>query len=130
VDFAASGERQVSDFEQRGNILLASSLIPATSGGANSCSPAGGSSNEYALNVDNGNGTFVASNVGIMGKMIVIDTGTSSEETDSTGKRIRTVTSQVIQQGSTGQSVTSTIAITSFAGRLSWRQINNYRRQP
>ncbi|MDB5894596.1 MAG: pilus assembly protein PilY, partial [Rhodoferax sp.] len=67
------------------------------------------------------------STVGVMGEPLVAELDASPvSSADSTGRRIKTTIKQVIQQGSTGISVSSTTTITSIAGRLSWRQINNY----
>jgi type IV pilus assembly protein PilY1 len=44
----------------------------------------------------------------------------------ATGRRVGTRTTQVIQQGSNGLSTSTQVTSTFVAGRLSWRQINNY----
>ncbi len=128
-DYPVGGERQVTDAQLSGNVLIFGSLIPGATGGANACGVSGGSGNEYRLSVDDGNGTFRVSRVGILGEPIVIELAKSSEETsNSTGRRTRTITSQVIRQGSSGMETgpTDQTKKTIVAGRLSWRQINNY----
>jgi type IV pilus assembly protein PilY1 len=45
---------------------------------------------------------------------------------DSTGRRVKTITIQKINQGSKGMSVGTTMTIQKLVGRLSWRQIHNY----
>ncbi len=129
-DYPVGGERQVTDAQLSGNILIFGSLIPGATGGANACGVSGGSGNEYRVSVDDGNGSFRVSRVGILGQPIVVELAQSIEEvSNSTGRRTRTITSQVIRQGSSGMDTSSTTDQTKktiVAGRLSWRQINNY----
>lgn len=128
-DFAASGERQISNATIFGDSVIFGSLIPGASASAGTCGATTGSGNEYIVNVDTGNGSFKVSTVGIMGEPLVgeISNATTYTTSDSTGRRTRTTKSQIIQQGSTGLNATSTTTTTVIAGRLSWRQINNYR---
>ncbi len=131
VDFANSGERQVSGATLSGNTLVFGSLIPGTSGNAAACGVSGGSGNQYIVNVDTGIGTTKVSTVGILGQPLVLDLASASYTvSDSTGRRTKTITSQVINQGSTGTSAASGAGGQQtrqiVAGRLSWRQINNY----
>lgn len=122
------GERQVSGATLDGSTLIFGSLIPGTSAGTNSCGVSGGSGNEYRLNVDTGDGQYRVSTVGVMGQPIIIEMAESeSTISNSTGRRIKTIKSQVIRQGSGGIDPSSEKSIrTVIAGRLSWRQINNY----
>ncbi|HEX7912427.1 MAG TPA: hypothetical protein VF534_30745, partial [Paraburkholderia sp.] len=79
-------------------------------------------------------GTRRVSTVGIMGQPLVIEVASTTETiSDSTGRRKKKITSQTIAQGSggvgnaaggTGNNGQTSVIIT--AGRLSWRQINNY----
>ncbi|WP_394787637.1 pilus assembly protein [Rhodoferax sp.] len=128
VDFPTSGEREISNAVISGDNLIFGTLIPAASGATGSCAAAGGSGNEYIVSVDTGNGTYKQSTVGVLGEPMVVDltSATTYTTSDSTGRRIKTVTKQVIQQGSTGLSSSTTSTVTSITGRLSWRQINNY----
>ena len=127
-DFPTSGERQISNSVIAGDYLVFGSLIPAASGATGSCAAAGGGGNEYIVNIDTGNGTTRQSTVGVLGEPLVVDlvTDLNPSPFDSTGRKVKTVTKQVIQQGSTGLSTTTTTSVLSIAGRLSWRQINNY----
>ena len=129
-DYPVGGERQVTDAQLNGNTLIFGSLIPGATGGANACGVGGGSGNEYRVGIDDGRGTFRVSRVGILGQPIVVELAQSLEEiSNSTGRRTRTVTSQVIRQGSSGMDTSSATDQTKkiiVAGRLSWRQINNY----
>jgi type IV pilus assembly protein PilY1 len=51
---------------------------------------------------------------------------TTYSPADNTGRRKKTVVNQTIQQGSTGLAATTKVTTEFVAGRLSWRQINNY----
>lgn len=131
-DYATAGERQISSATLTGDTVIFGSLIP---GGAStgSCSVATGGGNQYTVNILTGGGSSVSSSVGILGEPLVVKivgTGTGATtqtKTDSTGQAIRTVTSQVLQQGSTGLGVGRSTTNSFVVGRLSWRQINNYR---
>jgi type IV pilus assembly protein PilY1 len=127
-DYAATGERQISSATLTGDTVVFGSLIP---GGAStaSCSVSTGGGNQYTVNILTGSGTSVSSSVGILGEPLVASIVEATTETtsDSTGRRIRTVTKQVLQQGSTGLSVGRTTTNSFAVGRLSWRQIHNYR---
>lgn len=131
-DFPTSGERQISSATVVGDTAVFGSLIPGASTTSGSCSAAGGGGNQYTVKTANGNGTFIKSKVGIMGEPLVSEvTGATTYTTsDSTGRRTKTTTSQVIQLGSgglsTGQTSGETVTVTSITGRLSWRQIHNY----
>jgi type IV pilus assembly protein PilY1 len=126
-DYPGSGERQVSIAQVTGNSLVFASLIPGTSANAGVCGVTGGSGRDYVINVDTGDGRTFISKVGILTAPIVLDLA-NTEETQSigTGRRTRTVTSQIVSQGSSGFSQTTTQKRTIIVGRLSWRQINNY----
>ena len=130
----ASTERQVSGALLNGSTLIFGSLIPGTAGNSTNCGVSGGGGNSYIVDVDTGMGTRRVSTVGIMGQPLVIEVASTVESiSDSTGRRKKRITSQVIAQGSggvgnaaggTGNTGQSSVVIT--AGRLSWRQINNY----
>ena len=129
VDFASSGERGISSASVFGDNLVFGSLIPGA-GVAGSCAAAGGGGYQYSINIDNGNGTFTTSTVGILGEPLLAEIVSAVRYTvsTSTGRRIKTVVKQVIQQGSlgVGSSTTGSLTTTFVTGRLSWRQINNY----
>jgi type IV pilus assembly protein PilY1 len=128
LDYLSSGERQVSGALLSGSTLVFSSLIPGASADAAACGVSGGGGNLYAIDVDTGVGTRRVSTVGIMGMPLVIDLASASYTvSNSTGRRVKTITSQVITQGASGISTGSgQTTRTMTAGRLSWRQINNY----
>lgn len=126
-DFATSGERQTSGATISREKISFGSLIPGTSS-ASTCAAGGGGGNQYTVDIASGNGTFGSSAVGLLGEPMLIEIpgATSYTSFDSTGKRQKTVTYKVIQQGSGGISTGSTVTVTTASGRLSWRQINNY----
>ncbi len=127
VDYINSGERQISNATLSGNNLIFGSLIPGTSGSAAACGVSGGGGFLYTLNVDTGIGVRKISTVGILGAPVTLDMGSvTSSVSDSTGRRITTITTQTITNGSTGLTPASPTTRQIVSGRLSWRQINNY----
>lgn len=127
-DFQQAGERQISSATVFGDEIVFGSLIPAATGTSGSCSASGGGGVEYRINIDTGNGSSAASNVGLLGQPLVIELAGNVEYkvSNSTGRRLKIVSKTTIQQGSTGISSSNATATTFVAGRLSWRQINNY----
>jgi type IV pilus assembly protein PilY1 len=129
VDFIGPGERQISNAVVLGDSLVFGSLIPSASGGPGSCAAAGGSGREYLVAIDTGAGTTQLSNVGLLGEPYVamLPEATTYTTSLSTGQRSKTVVTQIIRQGSSGVTTSAQVTQTFVAGRLSWRQINNYR---
>jgi type IV pilus assembly protein PilY1 len=128
ADFPGTGEREASDGVVFGNTFVLGALIPGTTGSASACSAAGGSGREWNINIDTGLAQTKVSVVGILGKPLVLDvpSATTTSTTDNTGRQIKTMTSVVVQQGSTGLGSSTTLTQQIITGRLSWRQINNY----
>lgn len=128
TDFPTSGERQISSATIFGDTAIFGSLIPGASGSSGSCSASGGGGYQYTLDIARGNGASVISTVGISGEPLVseLTNATTVTNSDSTGRRSKIITSQVILQGSTGLAVGGTVTRIVTTGRLSWRQINNY----
>jgi type IV pilus assembly protein PilY1 len=128
LDFTTAGERQISNAFVSGDSLVFGSLIPGSAGDVGSCTAAGGGGREYMVNIDTGNGSSVKSNVGLLAEPFVDELLDAVTYTTSvaTGRRVGTRTTQVIQQGSNGLSTSTQVTSTFVAGRLSWRQINNY----
>jgi len=126
-DFLESGERQVSNAIIKGSQLVFGSLNPTAAGSTQPCTPGRGG-NEYSLNVDTGNGGVKPSTVGLLGEPLVVDLSelTSYTKSDTTGRRTKTTVSQILQQGSGGVGPGDKVTTTVIAGRLSWRQVNNY----
>lgn len=128
LDFPSPGERQVTGTSLAGDTLIFSSLTPNPSTSASTCGAGGGTGREYRLTVDTGDGASTRSTVGLLGESMAmrVASATTSTITDSTGRRHRTITTQSISQGTTGLATTSTVTQEEIAGRLSWRQIQNY----
>jgi type IV pilus assembly protein PilY1 len=130
-DYAASGERSVSDFTIAGLNVYFGSIVPPQNL-TDPCS--GGGGNIYAVNFATGNGSSQASTVGLVGQIFVQETANASiSNSDSTDRRTQTTTKRMVIIGSEGiQTPPTDIKNVSALGRLSWRQINNYHelRQP
>ena len=130
ADFSVSGERGITNATIFGDRILFGSLIPASTGSAGTCAAGGGGGYAYSVNIDSGNGTINPSTVGLLGESLVTEIVPAATylTSDSTGRRIKTVVRQVVQQGSLGigTSAEGLETTTFITGRLSWRQINNY----
>lgn len=128
TDFPTSGERGITSIKIAGDYLQINSSIPASSGAIGSCAAAGGDGKQYQINYQTGSGTVQNSTTGLLGEPMLIDLPSATTYTTSTttGRRIKTVVQQVIQQGSLGVATGSAVTSTYITGRLSWRQINNY----
>ncbi len=134
-DFPVTGEREVSNAQINGNLVVFGTLYPSTTS-ASTCGSPGGGGNEYTLNIDSGNGNYRPSTVGVLGELLVVQLGDAAytnrdgsstlSPSDSTGRRIKTITTKTIQTGSTDVKATSVTTQSIIAGRLSWRRINNY----
>ncbi|MFI5446651.1 pilus assembly protein [Polaromonas sp. UC242_47] len=126
-DYPNARERQISNATVFGDKLIFGSLIPGITA-TNACAASGGGGNQYTIDILGGSGNSVGSSVGILGEPLVaeISSATLVTASDSTGRRIKTITSQVFQQGSDGVAASSTKTRTVITGRLTWRQINNY----
>lgn len=127
IDFNKSiGERQISDITAEFGQLFFGSLFP-TEG---SCGEGGG--RFYAVNALTGSGVSELSLVGILAAPLVLEIGnTSLTNSDTAGQRTATRRVAIITQGSKGLKVAATagggLSYNEQVGRLSWRQINNYR---
>lgn len=124
VDFDKSiGERQISDITAEFGQLFFGSVFP-TKG---SCGEGGGQF--YAVNSLTGKGVLEVSKVGILAAPLVLEIGsTALTKSDTAGQRTATRRVAVIMQGSKDLKVaTSSLTYNQQVGRLSWRQINNYR---
>lgn len=124
-DYSTSGERQISDFTVLPGQLMFGSVIPPVS----SCD--NGNGNLYTVTMNTGGGSASLSSVGILGQPFIAQVGAASLTTsDPTGARIKTTTYQYIQQGAGGLigGTASTITkINGLVGRLSWREVTNYK---
>lgn len=124
VDFdKAIGERQISDITAEFGQLFFGSVFP-TQG---SCGEGGG--RFYAVNSLTGSGTSELSQVGILAAPLVLEIGsTALTMSDTSGQRTATRKVAIITQGSKGLKVAASgLTYKDQVGRLTWRQINNYR---
>ena len=133
-DFPDAGERQVFNTVVNGDLLEFNTLYPSSTV-ANICGSNDGGGNSYALNIDSGGGSFIRSNVGVLGEPMVLqvairednrNSSITTSPSDSTGRRIRSITTKTIADGSKGSAEVRTTTQEIVTGRLSWRRINNY----
>ena len=125
IDFDKSiAERQVSDITADFGQLFFGSLFP-TKG---SCGEGGG--RLYTLNALTGNGVSELSQVGILAAPLIIEIPGALTLSGSSGQRTSTRRIAAITQGSKGLKIASSGGADlppQQVGRLSWRQLNNYR---
>jgi type IV pilus assembly protein PilY1 len=117
-------ERQVSDITADFGQLFFGSLFP-TKG---SCGEGGG--RLYTLNALTGNGVSELSQVGILAAPLIIEIPGALTLSGSSGQRTSTPRIAAITQGSKGLKIASSGGADvppRQVGRLSWRQMNNYR---
>ena len=129
-ELPAMGERVVYDsvYVPLTSKVTFSSLTPDAAAASGVCTVTGGSGTSYYVDLIAATGTTKASYVGVMGMPMVAfnDETTTTSTADSTGRRLRSRPTVVIQQGSGGISAQQVATETFPVGRLSWRQINNY----
>lgn len=130
-DLPVTGEKSVSAVANLGVLNAAfNTLIPGSPGAtAGACTNNQGSGNAYSLNIATGAGTYIPSTVGVLGPAIffVNQDETTVSASDSTGRRIRTITQRGLNIGQSGASASGQAAqIKQTIGRLSWRQIHDY----
>ncbi len=125
-NYPTGGERQVSGAQLRGDTLIVPSLVPGSAGTAAVCGVGGGTGTSYFFNVDTGDANTFISKVGILGPSIVLSLPAVDQISTGTGRRLRSITNPVISVGDKGTGQTTAIKQQFYAGRLSWRQINNY----
>jgi type IV pilus assembly protein PilY1 len=122
-DFTNTGERQISDFSVSGGNLVFGSVIPPVS----SCDD--GSGYLYTASATTGDGSGQVSTVGILGQPLVTQVGNATYTLNSTtGENQKTTTSSTTYIGAGGLAVSGSPqpTTTSYAGRLSWREVTNY----
>ena len=132
IDYPKSGslggEKQISAAALFGQTVRFTSVLPP-SASTDACG--GGSSYSYEANLASGLGTVTTMSSGAQGAPLVFYTSASSPSpSDSTGARIKTDKAVFVHPDATstsGVSVSDTKTATSLVGRLSWRQLNNYR---
>ena len=107
-------------------------VIPGASGAAaGSCSNTPGSGNQYIINVLDGSGRYVPSDVGLLGPSMFLNVEQETTETksDSTGRRIRTTVQRGLTIGQSGVTPGVVESLQETVGRLMWREIHNYQDQ-
>lgn len=130
VDLPSTGEKVFTDpMALSSRLGQFSTGIPGSSGATAACSPEEGSGRQYTVNVGTGTGRIQPSLVGMLGATVSVtnDEKTSTTAFDSTGRAVRTVARSSIQLGSKGIAVGQETLDKEVVGRLSWRQIYNYR---
>ena len=127
---SAGGERQISSAALLGKEIVFTTVLPP-SASTDACG--GGSSYLYAANLASGLGTVTAFSNGAQSAPLVLRLGGNAVQvsaSDSTGMRIRSEKMVLARSSSTGDDrlvISDTKTVNSTVGRLSWRQINNYR---
>jgi len=144
-DFPTPGERQVNGGSVLGSEWMFSTLIPVANPSTAYCRTTTAGGTQYLVKVVTGGGVASASTVGIPGELLLLDMPGSTlvSAVDSTGRKTKTILTRVIQQGSGGltrstlggsandkncppDTPAGVICTRVVAGRLSWRQVNNY----
>jgi type IV pilus assembly protein PilY1 len=127
-DFPVARERQITAASVIQNRVFFGTLIPAASGDAAGCKVSGGTGKQYTVDFATGQGESMESSVGVLGETLSVEVSPARKysQRDSTGKTIRKITMQTLQQGSDGVAPGESVEFQSPAGRLSWRQIHNY----
>ena len=129
-NYPDSGERQISNAKLIGEKAIFNSLIPGISNANGSCSGAEGGGRRYEVDIASGIG-FRRVLPDIPGEPILLENKglVTYSASDSTGRRVKTITTQNVAQGSSGLSTGGAADVTSttiMTGRLNWRQIHNY----
>jgi len=131
IDYPKSGslggEKQIGAAALFGQTVRFTSLLPP-SASTDACG--GGSSYSYEANLASGLGTVTTMSSGAQGSPMFFYTNSSLSNSDSTGARVKTDQGVFVHPDATatsGVSVSETKTATSQVGRLSWRQLNNYR---
>lgn len=125
---SSGGERLINSAALLGKEIVFTSTLPP-SASTDAC--AGGSSYLYAANLASGLGTVTAFTNGAQSAPFVMRVGSAQVSvSDSAASRTKTEKMALLRGSSTGGDrleVSDTKTVNSTVGRLSWRQINNYR---
>ena len=131
-DMPVIGEKLVSNVLDIGPRTGSfNTVIPGASGATGSCSNTPGSGNQYIINVLDGSGRYVPSDVGLLGPSMFLNVEQETTETksDSTGRRIRTTVQRGLTAGQSGVTPGVVESLQETVGRLMWREIHNYQDQ-
>lgn len=93
------------------------------------CSEDTAYSNIYDIDITSGGGQYRVSSIGILGQSLFLenDEKMTVSNIDSTGRAKRTLVKEQINIGTKGHQVDKSTDIIEIIGRLSWRQIYNYK---
>lgn len=129
-DFPVTAERMIYSGTNIGSFNISfNSIIPGASQvNQTVCMADTASSNLYEINIASGIGKYQISQIGILGPSLFLNNEekTSTAAIDSTGRAKRTIIQEEIASGTSGHSVRSA-SIFEMVGRLSWRQLYNYK---
>lgn len=129
-DFPMLAERVVYPAVEFGTMNLSfNSIIPSADQVNQSiCSSDSASSNVYEFNLLNGTGKYYTSRIGILGPSLFLtnEEKTKNSNFDSTGRAKRTTVVEQIEKSPSSENIRSN-SLVEIIGRLSWRQIYNYR---
>lgn len=129
-DFPVTAERMIYSGTNFGSLNINfNSIIPGASQvNQTVCMADTAASNVYDINIANGGGSYHVSQVGILGPSLFLNNEekTATGTIDSTGRAKRTVVQEAITSGTSGHAVRST-SFAEMVGRLSWRQLYNYK---
>jgi type IV pilus assembly protein PilY1 len=129
-DFPETAERMIFSATDLGEFNVSfSSVIPGENQVTPSiCTADSASSNVYDINIRTAEGSYRTSQIGILGPSLFLENEekTSTDDIDSSGRARRTVVREQIMTGTKNTGSTSS-SIVEIVGRLSWRQIYNYK---
>ncbi|RYX91007.1 MAG: pilus assembly protein PilY [Comamonadaceae bacterium] len=128
VDFPGPGERAIASGVARSGLWAFQTLVPAV-GTAPNCAEPSGSARTYRAEYRTGNGDVEVSRFGAPAGLVLIDLplAMSKSAVGGTGRRTRVTPYTTWSSGSSGAGAGKILAPETFAGRLSWRQVSNYR---
>jgi type IV pilus assembly protein PilY1 len=129
-DFPDNGERMIYAANDLGQFdITFNSVVPGVNQITPSvCSADEATSNVFDINIRTGGGRYRTSQIGILGPSLFLENEekTQTSAVDSTGRAQRTIVREEIASGTAGHAVRSTSS-TEVVGRLSWRQLYNYK---
>ncbi|CAM3516099.1 pilus assembly protein [Paracidovorax anthurii] len=121
------GERQVTNAVLFGRQIMFTSLLPSSKA-ASACG--GGASYTYTANIASGQGDVSNITAASQGAPIIFGLTATTSVSDSTGLRKKMETIVLGRPSANGEnrlSISDVKTAETVVGRLSWRQINNYR---
>ena len=124
---SVKGEQQVSNAVLFGDKIIFNSIMPPAASNS-ACS--GGSSYTYMAGLATGLGSVSTLVNGAQGSPLILRVNNQVSSSDSTGQRTQSETIAMMAPSSVGDGQlvqNGSLNNKSLVGRLSWRQINNYR---